>query len=185
MDFVTILLIALGLAMDCFAVSLGIGCKSQDCHQPLPVPPAIPFWVVPGRHDAHRLGAGQHHCELHLQNRPLDRVWIAGVRGHQNDRGEFFGCRGKAGRGSFTRGLLGDAEHCHPIDALAVGLSLAFMEGSIWISSLVIALVSAGCRWLGLLLGGRLGEKFGKRMELVGGLILIGIGLRILFTHIF
>ena len=71
------------------------------------------------------------------------------------------------------------------IDALAVGLSLAFMEGSILTSSLVIALVSAALSLAGLLLGGKLGEKFGKRMELLGGLILIGIGLRILLTHIF
>jgi putative Mn2+ efflux pump MntP len=37
---------------------------------------------------------------------------------------------------------------------------------------------------LGLLAGGMLGEKFGKRMEILGGLILIGIGFRILISHL-
>jgi putative Mn2+ efflux pump MntP len=37
---------------------------------------------------------------------------------------------------------------------------------------------------VGLALGHQLGSKFGKRMELVGGLVLIGIGLRVLITHL-
>jgi putative Mn2+ efflux pump MntP len=38
---------------------------------------------------------------------------------------------------------------------------------------------------IGLLAGSRLGEAFGKRMEVIGGLILIGIGLRVVITHLF
>jgi len=37
---------------------------------------------------------------------------------------------------------------------------------------------------VGLLGGNKLGERFGKRMEIVGGLVLLGIGIRILVTHL-
>ncbi len=71
------------------------------------------------------------------------------------------------------------------IDALAIGLSLAVMKADIFTSSFVIAVVSAVFSIAGMLLGSRLGACFGRRMEIVGGLILNGIGLRILFMHLF
>lgn len=70
------------------------------------------------------------------------------------------------------------------LDALAVGLSLALIDGNILISSLVIGLISLILSLLGSNFGNRLGMRFGKRMEIIGGLLLIGIGLRVLFTHL-
>lgn len=70
------------------------------------------------------------------------------------------------------------------IDALAVGLSMAMLKVPIFYPSIVIGLVAAGMTALGLALGCRL-NTWGKRMELVGGLVLIGIGVRILISHIF
>jgi putative Mn2+ efflux pump MntP len=70
------------------------------------------------------------------------------------------------------------------IDALAVGLSLAMIKVQILYPSIVIGIVAAAMTVIGLALGKRLGMKFGKRMELVGGLVLIGIGLRVLISHI-
>jgi putative Mn2+ efflux pump MntP len=71
------------------------------------------------------------------------------------------------------------------IDAFAVGLSLAVLDVNIIYPAIVIGLVAAGMSLLGLLLGQRLGKAFGKRMEIVGGLILIGIGVRVLIEHLF
>jgi putative Mn2+ efflux pump MntP len=70
------------------------------------------------------------------------------------------------------------------IDAMAVGLSLAMLEVSILGPSLMIGLVTLGLSLVGLLTGRFLGSRFGQRMEILGGLILIGIGLQILFTHL-
>lgn len=61
---------------------------------------------------------------------------------------------------------------------------LVFVDGSIPVSSLVISATFLLLSALGLFIGGRLGGKFGKRMELIGGLVLIGIGLRVLISHI-
>ena len=70
------------------------------------------------------------------------------------------------------------------IDALAVGLSLAFLGTSIWYPALVIGGVAAVLSAIGALFGCRLGHRFGVWAERVGGLVLIGIGIRILVEHL-
>lgn len=71
------------------------------------------------------------------------------------------------------------------IDALAVGVSLAFKaDVNILASCLVIGLVAFGLSALGGMLGKRLGCLFQKRAELIGGLVLIVIGTRILIEHL-
>ncbi len=70
------------------------------------------------------------------------------------------------------------------IDALAIGFSLGMMEVSIWYPAVVIGVVTGLVSWLGLRLGNKLGEKFGKRMEIVGGIVLLLIGVRIVVMHL-
>lgn len=70
------------------------------------------------------------------------------------------------------------------LDALAVGFSLALLDEEIWQPVAVIGLVTGLLSWLGVSLGRRLGQAWGPRMERVGGLILILIGLRILVGHL-
>lgn len=70
------------------------------------------------------------------------------------------------------------------IDALAVGLSLAVIGVSIWTPALVIGLTAGVLTVTGMLLGGRIGQIWGKRVEVLGGLVLISIGLKILFEHL-
>jgi manganese efflux pump family protein len=69
------------------------------------------------------------------------------------------------------------------IDAFAIGLSLAMLRVSIWYPAVVIGVVTGGLSLAALLVGHRLGKAFGKRMEVLGGLILIGIGLRVVISH--
>ena len=70
------------------------------------------------------------------------------------------------------------------IDALAIGFSLGLVGVTIWYPAVVIGVVTGLVSWLGILLGNRLGAKFGKRMEIIGGIILILIGVRIVMIHI-
>jgi putative Mn2+ efflux pump MntP len=69
------------------------------------------------------------------------------------------------------------------IDALAIGFSLGLVGVTIWYPAIVIGVVTGMISWLGILLGNRLGVKFGKRMEIVGGIILISIGIWIVLAH--
>lgn len=70
------------------------------------------------------------------------------------------------------------------IDALAVGLGMAFLRVDIWTPSVVIGIVAAAMTALGMALGRQLGSRFGRRMELLGGLILIAIGVKIVIEHL-
>ncbi len=67
------------------------------------------------------------------------------------------------------------------IDALAIGLSLAVMDVNIWYPSVLIGLITCGMCVAAVTIGRRAGMLFGSRMEVAGGIILIGIGIRILF----
>ncbi|MFC1585706.1 manganese efflux pump MntP family protein [Fibrobacterota bacterium] len=71
------------------------------------------------------------------------------------------------------------------IDALAVGVSLAMLKVNIWYPSMVIGIVTAFFSLSGIAIGRRIGTKFGPKMEMTGGLILILIGLRILTVELF
>lgn len=71
------------------------------------------------------------------------------------------------------------------IDALAVGVSMAFMEDmNILLACTVIGVVAFALSVAGGMLGKRLGCLFQKRAELVGGLVLIAIGVKILVEHL-
>jgi len=70
------------------------------------------------------------------------------------------------------------------IDALAVGLSLALLRVSIWAPSVVIGLVAGTLTIAGMVLGRRLGTRFGRWADAFGGLVLLGIAARILISHL-
>jgi manganese efflux pump family protein len=70
------------------------------------------------------------------------------------------------------------------IDAFAVGVSFALLAVNVWYAALIIGLVTAALTVLSMILGGLLGARFGRRMEIVGGLILIAIGVRLLVQHL-
>jgi putative Mn2+ efflux pump MntP len=70
------------------------------------------------------------------------------------------------------------------IDALAVGFSLAVIGSTIMLPALVIGLVAATLTTVGMLAGRRMGSMWGKRVEILGGIILIGIGLKIVSEHL-
>jgi len=70
------------------------------------------------------------------------------------------------------------------IDALAIGLTLAMIGDGIWVASVVIGIVTASLTSLAVVLGARVGRTVGARMEIVGGLALIAIGVKILVEHL-
>lgn len=70
------------------------------------------------------------------------------------------------------------------IDALAVGFSLAVINVDIWYPTILIGVITGGLSLLGVLLGNRIGVKFGKQVELAGGIMLILIGIRIVLVHL-
>jgi len=70
------------------------------------------------------------------------------------------------------------------LDALAVGLSLALLQVSIWYPAVVIGIVTGVVSFIGVLLGRRFSKKIGKRATVAGGVLLILIAIRILLAHL-
>ncbi len=70
------------------------------------------------------------------------------------------------------------------IDALAVGLSFAFLKIYIVTPVIIIGIVTFLLSLLGIVIGNKLGHFFEKKIEIAGGLILIGIGIKILIEHL-
>jgi len=70
------------------------------------------------------------------------------------------------------------------VDALAVGVSLSVMPLSIWVAIAVIGATTLLVSLLATWLGHRVGDRLGKPAEIIGGLVLIGIGLKILLEHL-
>ncbi len=70
------------------------------------------------------------------------------------------------------------------IDALAVGLSLGLLGIFVWYPAIFIGVMTGILSLVGLRVGQGLGSQFGKPAEIIGGVVLIGIGLRILLAHI-
>lgn len=70
------------------------------------------------------------------------------------------------------------------IDALAVGLTFAFLDVPILTAALLIGVITALISYGGFFIGDRWGHHIGAYAETGGGLILIGIGLKILIDHL-
>ena len=70
------------------------------------------------------------------------------------------------------------------IDALAVGVSMAFMPVNILLSAVVIGAVAFCLSVVGGMAGRKLGALFQRWAQLAGGLVLIGIGVKILVEHL-
>ncbi len=69
------------------------------------------------------------------------------------------------------------------IDALAVGVSLAFLKVNIWTAVLLIGITTGAFSAAGVYVGNIFGNRFKSKTELAGGLILILIGAKILYEH--
>jgi manganese efflux pump family protein len=69
------------------------------------------------------------------------------------------------------------------IDALAVGVSFSLLDIGLLQTVTIIGLTTFGLCYPAVLLGRQLGERFARRAELVGGVVLVGIGVKILVEH--
>ena len=70
------------------------------------------------------------------------------------------------------------------LDAMAVGVSLAFLDVNIFLIALVIGLTTMMMSSAGILAGRFLGRRFGRIAETIGGVALFGLGLMILIEHL-
>lgn len=69
------------------------------------------------------------------------------------------------------------------IDAFSVGITLAFLRVNIFISVLIIGIITFIMSFIGVFIGNKFGFKYGRGAQILGGIILIFMGFRILVEH--
>jgi putative Mn2+ efflux pump MntP len=185
MDIVTPILLGIGLAMDCFAVSLAIGTTTRTRLVCAAGIIALSFGIFQGGMTLIGWAAGASVVSLisgydHwfafilLLFIGAKMIWEGATDGEEEAYIEVI---------AFVPVLI--LSVATSIDALAVGVSFGIFQSAILIPALIIGLVSFILSFAGVMLGERLGEVFGSRMEILGGIILILLGVRILAGHLF
>lgn len=184
LNWLSLLGIAVGLAMDAFAVSIAVGLTLESVTPRHVFRLAFHFglfqflmpivgWLA-GEQVAAYIGEYDHWAAFALLGYVGGKMlWEAG---HEK--------RARPNRDP-TRGttliLLSVATS---IDALAVGLSMAFVGVTVWVPSVVIGIVAAAMTAIGISLSNRIGSRWGRWAEAAGGIVLILIGLRVLISHL-
>lgn len=182
MDFLSLVLIAVGLAMDAFAVSI---CKGLAMKRP--GPKAI---IVVG------LWFGFFQALMPLIGYYLGSSFYDYISDY--DHWIAFILLAIIGLNMVREGLSGEEESIDAdvgvramlplaiatsIDALAVGITFAMTEGSIAVPALIIGVVTFAISAVGVKAGSYVGQRFGSIAEVFGGIILVLIGLKILLEH--
>ena len=183
MDLLPLIGLALGLAMDAFSVAIasGLALGTVNASQSLRMSSAFGFfqfampvigWLA-GSLVSGYIAAYDHWVAFGLL------TYVGGKMIWESFSGEEERSRGDPTRGT-TLLVLAVATS---IDALAVGLGLAFLHVPVLYPAVVIGLVAAGMTALGLRIGNVAGSRLGPWMERLGGLVLLAIGIKIVLEH--
>jgi putative Mn2+ efflux pump MntP len=183
MELVTIIVVAVGLAMDAFAVSIVSGSVYQQLH----VRHALRMAVFFGGFQAIMPLIGSL-AGMSVKDYIADYDhWVA--------FGLLAAVGGKMIYESFK--IESAEKNLDPsnvlvllilalatsIDALAIGITLSLIVSSIAVAVIIIGLVTFVLSYLGVFIGKRFGHFFENKIEALGGLILIGLGVKIVLEH--
>ena len=183
-DFTSVLIIAFALSVDCFAVALGCSVSARGLSPLQVLRVSLSFglfqaimptlgWLM-GQTVVDLISAYDHWVAFGLLALVGGRmIW------------ESFRSEGGSHRNDITRWfVLLTLSVATSIDALAVGLTFAFLKVDLALTVSTIGIVAFMVTAIGFILGKRVGRLIGKRAEAFGGIILLGIGLRILIDHL-
>jgi putative Mn2+ efflux pump MntP len=184
MNHITLLLIALGLSMDAFAVSVtnGIAIQHQRTNHALRIGiffgsfqalmPLIGWSAGIGLREL--ISGVDHWVAFSLLCLIGCKMIYESTRIEEQRKKTF----------SLSLWMLLLLSIATSIDALAGGISFALLNISILTPILVIGMVTFVLSFLGVLFGNKVSHFFEKKVEFTGGLILIGIGIKILLEHL-
>ncbi len=182
MSILTRILLALGLAMDAFAVSISCGISDKESRYQTATKCGITFGIFQ---------AGMTAIGFILAStlanfiEPVDH-WVAfGLLVFIGGKMLYEAATGcKPIKLTSTKMLLTLAV-ATSIDAMAAGISLAAIRTPIVMTLVMIGVITAVLSYIGVLFGARMGQgKYGKYFDIAGGLILIGLGIKILIEHL-
>ena len=181
MNLITILLIAIGLSMDSLAVSISGGI----CMRPFCMRKSLKMALIMGGFQGGMTWLGWA-LGIHFSNYITDfDHWIAfillaylgGKMIYESFKTENSSFSSLSDKTLLTLGI------ATSIDALAVGISFAFLKTGIFLPVLIIAFITFILSLSGVCCGFHFGKIKWVNVEFIGGLILMGIGLKILLEH--
>ncbi|KAA0939168.1 manganese efflux pump [Psychrobacter sp. ANT_H59] len=194
-EMIEVILLAIALAMDAFAVSIGLGAKSQKQSSAyvlrLAVYAALYFGIAQGAMPliGYLLGA------VLLGWLATAAPWIGGgiliLLGAKMLYEAFNGEIEAVLEDSFDRNMQEKINHrmmftlaiATSIDAMAAGFTLNLLALNAWLACSIIAIVTAGFGFFGIYLGKSSGTWLEDKAEILGGLVLIAIGIKVMFIR--
>jgi putative Mn2+ efflux pump MntP len=184
MDYFTILAIALGLSFDTFAVSLSYGVirNSIQFRQAIKVATVLALFqggltvagYFLGSIISNALKATDHWIALGLLALLGIKMIVEGLKKTNDKETKDFN----------SSIVLLTIALGTSIDAFAVGISFALLDVMIWKAGILIGVVTFLASMTAIRIGKSAGERLGNKVEIIGGLILIAIGLKIFLEHI-
>ena len=182
-EVVPVFLMALGLCFDSFSVSTAKGVKTEKLNFLELIPLPLSFAAFQGGFFAGGWLAGSALIKFISS---FDH-WIAfslllmvGVKMIYEAIKD-----GEKKLKKFTWGVIIFLSMATSIDALAVGLASSAMMLSIFLSLSIVALTTFLISTLGIFAGYLFKRSFGDKAEIIGGIILIGLGIKIVVEHLF
>jgi len=177
-----LVLVAVSLGLSNFAAAVGIGVSGTDARTRLRVGVIFGLFetgmpilgLVLGHSLATTLGHAAHWIGAALLIATGGYAVIQAIRGPARPEGQEPGTPAglRTGRLLITGAALS-------IDNLAVGFALGTFHVNLALAAVVIGVVSVAMSLIGLELGSRIGTRAGNRGELIGGLVLIGVGIAV------
>jgi putative Mn2+ efflux pump MntP len=184
--FTGILMLAVGLAMDATAVAAAQGLAARRVHARHVLLVALMFGgfqaLMPlvGFVVGIRLGplvqAWDHWIAFVLLSALGAKMLLSSMQTHEESA--------EPPRDPFGLRALTVMAVATSIDALAVGVTLPMLDAPLLTSLATIGITTALLSGVGLLLGRRFGSMLGPRLDVIGGLVLIGLGTKILIEHL-
>lgn len=189
MDLLSIIIIGIGLAMDCFAVSITKGICTKKHALKLTVRMAFLFGFfqafmplvgyMAGLRYAEHMKSFDHWIAFVLLTAIGGKMIIEDFKGHEPD------CKKKKRKKNPLKwATLISLALATSIDALASGVIFIPFPGVIWQAVAIIGISSFLFTFAGMYIGMHFGKRFHVKVEAIGGLILIGMGTKILFEHL-
>lgn len=190
MNFISTALLALAMSTDAFAAAIGKGAALKKPKLSEALRTGLIFGIIEtltpligwaiGRGAAQYVADWDHWVAFGL-------LLILGlhmiVEGHKQDDPDDETINKKPNKHGLI--ILAVTAFATSIDAMAVGVGLAFINVNIVLTAAAIGLATFTMVTIGFMLGRGLGVIVGKRAEIFGGIVLIGVGCTILYEHVY
>ncbi|MBP1639411.1 MAG: hypothetical protein H6Q17_994 [Bacteroidetes bacterium] len=184
MNFLTILAIAVGLCMDTISVSIAAGCNKHRFKPTIVLryalilalfQAAMPIigWFL-GEKITHLISEFDHWISFALLALVGGKMAYDGICGHPEKK--------KLKISSYK--VVTTLAIATSIDAFAVGFTISTLGQTIWYPTIIIGITTFLFALTGIWIGRKMGHKFQKSAEIIGGILLIAIGIKIVIEHL-